>query len=40
MIIKSDYISGKWTDEQRAKALKLLQSKIPSMIVVKKNVKP
>lgn len=37
MIIHSDYVSGKWTKEQREKAVKLLQDKVPGFKVIKKD---
>lgn len=37
MIIHSDYVSGKWTKEQREKVVKLLQDKVPGLKVVKKD---
>lgn len=38
MIIHSDYVSGKWTKEQREKAVKLLQDKVPGGVkVIKKD---
>lgn len=37
MIIHSDYVSGKWTKEQREKAVKLLQDKVPGIKVIKKD---